>query len=201
MGNGSSCTGLPAVTLTCCYLGSVRNMHVWANPLFLSPRSKCSCMCVFASICMCHTWVCRWVSMCVMLMLSAELPWCGQQASHVCYILFCHYWDVKHRCVCTIVFNSVPPVLYKFSSLFSYFPSSADYHFCSPTSSTPVPHERVTEMRSKHDWDNGGKICKSRWERKGCMGTTSHLDRNDKNRLSSMTFLPQVNHRGCKSGP
>lgn len=50
----------------------------------------------------------------------------------------------------------LPAIFWCFFTL----PSLADFHSYSPSSSTPIPHERVTE----HDWDNGEKICERGWE-------------------------------------
>ena len=64
------------------------------------------CVCLWSSFCLCHTWARRWVSMCVMLMVPAELPPRGPEAPHVvtlCLLQRCPMQVCVFVCVCVCV--------------------------------------------------------------------------------------------------
>lgn len=150
-----------------------------------------------------------------MLMASAELPWCGQQASHVCYTLLCFYWDVKHRCVCMCVciFHSVSPLIHKFLLLFSQL-SSCVFFLLSHNSLTFIPTPPLIRpppfpTRGWQRWEQNTmeimerksvKGCKKRWRRGNeWRNILSQFNTDDRNRLWIRHFCSRTFHRGAVS--
>lgn len=151
---------------------------------------------------MCHTGAWRWVRVCVMVMASADLSWCGQQASRAFYALLC-FAEMSNTCVCVTHFYIFAIILPGF---FLFYPFTLPHLW----TFNPTPPAPTFPGRGWQIWkQNASKIIERKSVKRGwtelreegdCMGNImSQLNEDDRNRQSSNNLFCRTFHRGAIS--